>query len=120
MTDRIKLTGIRGRGFHGVFDDERRQGQDFVVDVVLVLDTTRAASLDDVAAAVDYGVVAQRVEDIIIGAPVNLIETLAQRVADACLLDSRVDQVEVTVHKPQAPIAVPFDDVSVTVVRSRA
>jgi 7,8-dihydroneopterin aldolase/epimerase/oxygenase len=120
MTDRITLTGVRGRGFHGVFDEERRQGQDFVVDVVLVLDTTRAASLDDVAATVDYGVVAQRVVDIITGEPVNLIETLAQRVADASLLDSRVDQVEVTVHKPEAPIAVPFDNVSVTVIRSRA
>jgi dihydroneopterin aldolase len=119
VTDRVSLTGVRARGFHGVFDEERRQGQDFVVDVVLVLDTVRAASLDDVAATANYGTVAQRVVDIITGEPVNLIETLAQRVADACLVDAVVDEVEVTVHKPQAPIPVAFEDVSVTVVRSR-
>jgi 7,8-dihydroneopterin aldolase/epimerase/oxygenase len=119
VTDRIALIGLRARGFHGVFDEERRQGQDFVVDVVLMLDTMRAASLDDVAVTADYGTVARRVVDVITGEPVNLIETLAQRVADACFLDAVVDEVQVTVHKPQAPIPVPFDDVSVTVVRSR-
>ena len=120
MTDRITVSGIRSRGYHGVFAPERRQGQDFVVDVVLALDTSDAAAADDVEATVDYGTVAQRVADIVAGEPVDLIETLAQRLADACLTEERVQQVEVTVHKPQAPIAVPFDDVSVTIVRSRA
>lgn len=120
MTDRITLSGIRSRGYHGVFASERRQGQDFVVDVVLALDTSDAAAADDVEATVDYGTVAQRVADIVAGEPVDLIETLAQRVADACLTEERVQQVEITVHKPQAPIAVPFDDVKVTIVRSRA
>lgn len=119
MTDRIALTGVRARGFHGVLETERTQGQEFVVDVVLLLDSLRAASVDDVAATADYGAVAQRIVDVVTGEPVNLIETLAQRVADACLVDAVVDEVEVTVHKPQAPIPVPFSDVSVTVVRSR-
>jgi 7,8-dihydroneopterin aldolase/epimerase/oxygenase len=118
--DRITVRGIRSRGFHGVFSSERREGQDFVVDVVLSLDTSAAAASDDVATTVDYGNVAQQVVDVVAGAPVNLIETLAQRLADACLAEPRVQQVEITVHKPRAPIAVPFDDVSVTVVRSRA
>jgi 7,8-dihydroneopterin aldolase/epimerase/oxygenase len=118
--DRITVSGIRSRGFHGVFASERRDGQDFVVDVVLSLDTLPAASSDDVAATVDYGDVAQRVAEIVAGEPVNLIETLAQRLADACLAEPRVEQVEITVHKPQAPITVPVDEVSVTVVRSRA
>jgi 7,8-dihydroneopterin aldolase/epimerase/oxygenase len=120
MTDRITLRGIRSRGFHGVLESERRLGQDFVVDVVLLLDTAPAASTDDVRATVDYGTVAQRLAAVVAGEPVNLIETLAQRLADDCLTESRVQGVEVTVHKPQAPIPVPFDDVSVTVVRSRA
>jgi 7,8-dihydroneopterin aldolase/epimerase/oxygenase len=117
--DRITLSGIRSRGFHGVFPFERREGQDFVVDVVLALDISAAADADDVEATVDYGTVAQRVADIVAGEPVDLIETLAQRLADACLTEGRVEQVEITVHKPQAPIAVPFEDVSVTIVRSR-
>ena len=79
-----------------------------------------AASTDDVEATVDYGTVARRVADIVAGEPVDLIETLAQRLASLPTEESQVDQVEVTVHKPQAPIAVPFDDVTVTVVRSRA
>jgi len=120
MTDRIVVSGIRSRGFHGVHESERRQGQDFVVDVVLELDTTCAASTDDVRATVDYGTVAQRDAEVVAGEPVNRSDARAQRVAAACLVDSRVEGVEVIVHKPQAPIPVPFQDVSVTVVRNRA
>ena len=119
MTDRIALRGLRGRGRHGVFDHERADGQTFLVDVVLGLDTSGAAADDDLRRTVDYGTMATRVVGIVEGDPVNLIETLAQRIADACLAEPLVEQVEVTVHKPDAPIEVPFDDVTVTVTRSR-
>jgi dihydroneopterin aldolase len=111
------LTGLRVHGRHGVLPEEREQGQDFVVDAVLKLDTRGAAATDDLAQTVDYGVLAQRLADVVTGEPVDLIETLACRLADVCLTDLRVFEVEVTVHKPGAPIAVPFEDVSVTVVR---
>ncbi|MCI0689575.1 MAG: dihydroneopterin aldolase [Sporichthyaceae bacterium] len=120
MGDRIALHGLSGRGRHGVYDHERVDGQEFIVDLVLSLDTRAAAASDDLSATVDYGALAAGVVAVIEGEPVNLIETLAQRIAERCLAEPAVDTVEVTVHKPQAPIAVPFDDVSVTITRSRA
>lgn len=117
--DRIELRGVRGRGRHGVYEHERRDGQDFVVDVVLWLDLAPAARSDDVVDTVHYGEVAETVVAEIEGEPAALIETLADRIASRCLVDGRVRAVEVTVHKPQAPITVPFEDVAVTVVRSR-
>ncbi len=116
--DRIVLTGLRTHGHHGVFEGERRDGQEFVVDVEVGLDTRAAAMTDDLSATVDYGALAQRVHDAIASEPVDLIETLAQRVADICLAPP-ADWVQVTVHKPAAPIQVAFADVSLTIHRSR-
>lgn len=116
--DRVEVTGIRATGHHGVFAFEKEQGQEFVVDVVLHLDTRPAAASDDLGDAVDYGVVAQLVHDVVAGEPVDLVEALAQRVADACLAEPRVRVVDVAVHKPHAPIQVPFDDVVVRIRRS--
>ena len=114
MVDTIRLTGLRARGHHGVLASEREQGQEFVLDVVLELDLTVAATTDDVADTVHYGELAETLVHIVGGEPVNLIETLATRLVDACLADSRVDAATVTVHKPHAPIPHRFDDVSVT------
>jgi dihydroneopterin aldolase len=117
--DRITLRGLRGHGHHGVYPEERASGQPLVVDVELVLDLTAAARTDDVTDTVHYGELAQRVVAVVEGEPVQLLETLAARVAGVCLSYEPVEQVEVTVHKPEAPVGVPFDDVSVTIVRSR-
>lgn len=119
MSDRIRLTGLRVRGTHGVFAHERRDGQDFVVDVELELDTRPAAATDDLADTVDYGTLAQHIAEIVGGEPVNLLETLAERIAEACLADERVTVAIVEVFKPQAPIPLEFGDVSVRVRRSR-
>jgi dihydroneopterin aldolase len=119
-SDRITVRGILAHGFHGVYAEERRTGQPFVVDVVLHLDLARAAASDDVAATVHYGELAEQVVAAIEGDPVDLIETLAQRVADLALSYPVVDEVEVTVHKPEAPVGVPFSDVAVTLVRGRS
>lgn len=117
--DRITLTGLRAFGRHGVLPQERTNGQEFIADVALWLDTRAAAAADDLSLTVDYAGLADRVASIIGGEPVALIETLAQRLAEACLGDGRVSQVEVTVHKPHAPVGVPLTDVSVTIRRSR-
>jgi 7,8-dihydroneopterin aldolase/epimerase/oxygenase len=119
MTDHIRLCGLRVRGHHGVYDFERREGQDFVIDADLELSTVGAAETDDVADTVDYGVLAQRLGDVIAGEPVNLIETLARRLVDVCLSYPPVLAATITVHKPQAPIDLAFADVSVTVRRER-
>lgn len=118
--DRIALHGIRAHGRHGVLAVERELGQEFLVDVVVLLDTRAAAITDDLGQTVDYGVLAAEVAALVSGEPVALLETLAARVADRCLADSRVRATEVTVHKPQAPVGVPLDDVTVTIRRSRA
>ena len=117
--DEIALTGIRAFGYHGVYDEERREGQEFVADVVLHLSLRTAATSDDVADTVHYGEFAEQVAAVLTGEPVDLLETVAQRIADAALGYPVVDAVTVTVHKPQAPIAVSFGDVSVTIRRSR-
>ncbi|MCW2496667.1 dihydroneopterin aldolase [Jatrophihabitans sp.] len=119
MTDRILLTGLTVRGNHGVFDFERRDGQDFVVDVELELDTATAAGTDDLTHTVHYGELAEGLAAVIAGEPVNLLETLAQRLADVCLSDDRVQAAVVTVHKPQAPIPLTFSDVAVQIRRER-
>lgn len=117
--DRITLTGLRVRGRHGVYDFERAQGQDFVVDVELEMDLGPAARSDTVTDTVHYGELAERLAGIVAGEPINLIETLADRLAASCLADPRVDAVTVTVHKPQAPIPQDFVDVAVTLHRRR-
>ncbi|MEW2222229.1 dihydroneopterin aldolase [Streptomyces sp. NPDC006990] len=118
--DRVALRGLAARGHHGVFEREREQGQTFVVDLDMGLDTRSAAERDDLSRTVHYGVVAEEVVAVVEGEPVDLIETLAQRIADTCLRHEAVREVEVVVHKPDAPIAVPFEDVTITIKRSRA
>jgi 7,8-dihydroneopterin aldolase/epimerase/oxygenase len=115
----IELTGLRARGYHGVYGFERQAGQDFVVDVRLELDLETPARTDDVGDTVHYGELAERLVAIVAGEPVNLIETLAGRLLDACLSDGRVAAAALTVHKPGAPIPHEFSDVAVTLRRTR-
>ncbi|GAB2757811.1 dihydroneopterin aldolase [Sinomonas soli] len=117
--DLIALTGVTAVGHHGVLDFERRDGQPFVVDAVLHTDFGAAASSDDLSRTASYAEVAERIVALVEGDPVDLIETLAVRLAETILAEFPVDAVELTVHKPQAPIAVSFGDVSVTVFRER-
>jgi dihydroneopterin aldolase len=119
MLDRISIAGLRVRGFHGVLPEERVTGQDFVIDALLLLDTGPAAASDDLRLTADYAAVASRLADIVAGPPVALIETLAERLAAACLTEPVVAAVEITVHKPQAPVSADVADVSVTIRRSR-
>ena len=117
--DRIRLSGVRGRGFHGVFEHERREGQEFVVDVELAVDLGPAGASDDLTDTVNYGAVGAAVLARIEGRPYDLIERLAELVAQDALEHPSVDEVTVTVHKPQAPVGVPFADVTVVVTRRR-
>lgn len=118
MTDELALLGLECWGHHGVFEHERREGQPFVVDLVLGLDTAPAAASDDLAGTVDYGGLALAVKSAVERDPVDLVETLAERIAGVCLTDDRVDWCRVTVHKPQAPIEATFRDVALTIHRS--
>jgi len=120
MLDRISIVGLRVRGRHGVFAQERAEGQDFVVDAALWLDLSAAAAADDLSLTADYGVIVGRLAEIVAGEPVALIETLADRLAAACLADPAVQETEVTVHKPHAPVGQPVGDIAVTIRRSRA
>jgi 7,8-dihydroneopterin aldolase/epimerase/oxygenase len=118
--DHVSLRGLRAHGRHGVYPRERRDGQDFVIDAVLGLDTRAAAAGDDLSRTVDYGALAGRLAAVVAGEPVRLIETLAERLAGVCLAEPIVQEVEITVHKPQAPLPQEFDDVTVTIQRRRA
>ena len=119
-SDRITLTGLRANAFHGVLEHERANGQLFVIDVTVHLPLAPAAATDELARTVHYGELAERVVAAVESDPVDLIETVAERVAEIALGFPAARAVDVTVHKPAAPIPVPFDDVSVTIHRSRA
>jgi dihydroneopterin aldolase / 2-amino-4-hydroxy-6-hydroxymethyldihydropteridine diphosphokinase len=120
MPDRITLRGLVARGHHGVLAEERRDGQDFVIDAVLELDVRAAAATDDLARTVHYGELARALADVVRGETVALLETLAERLVLVCLADERVLGAEIVVHKPEAPIPERFGDVSVAVRRTRA
>jgi dihydroneopterin aldolase len=120
VVDQLRLTGLRAKGHHGVFDFERKQGQQFVVDVVVDIDARRSAESGDLDATVHYGELAEKVVHDIERDPVDLIETLAERIAATVLAYPAAMRTSVTVHKPEAPIAVPFGDVSITIDRGRS
>ncbi len=117
--DRIVLTGVKAFGHHGVLAAERRDGQWFIVDATLHVETREAAATDDLTKTVDYARAAQVISDSITGDPLNLIEALAQRVAERLLELRGIFVVDVTVHKPGAPIPLDFADVSVSISRMR-
>lgn len=117
MSDTVSLLGLRAYGYHGVLDFEREQGQDFIVDVEMQVDTRPAAATDDLSLTVDYGQVAAEVVAIITGSPVDLIETLAERIAARVLQFDGVEGVSIAVHKPQAPVGQEFSDVIVRITR---
>ena len=117
--DRIAVLGLRVFAHHGVRDDERRDGQEFIIDAVVSLDTTAAAAGDELGRTVDYAALADRLVALASGPPVRLIETLAERLAAVCLSEPAVVEVEITVHKPHAPLSHPFDDVTVAIRRVR-
>lgn len=119
-SDYITLTGLQVRAHHGVFDFEREQGQTFVIDLVVGVDLAPAGAGDDLSATVHYGELAEAVHAAVANNPVDLIETVAERIAAVTLSFPAAQSVRVTVHKPEAPISVPFGDVSVTIERSRA
>lgn len=118
--DAIILTGLRVRAHHGVFEHERENGQDFVVDLTVWLDTAGSAATDNLAHTLDYGELALRVTDAVRRDPVDLIETVAERIASVVMEFPQAHRVQVTLHKPNAPISVPFIDVAVRIVRSRS
>lgn len=118
--DIIKLTSVTAIGYHGVFEHEKRDGQPFITDAVLHLDVSAAAATDDLKQTANYGAVAETIVAMVTGEAFDLIETLSVRMVEKILADfPAVQAVEVTVHKPKAPIQVPFGDVSITVFRSR-
>ncbi|WP_020669742.1 dihydroneopterin aldolase [Amycolatopsis nigrescens] len=119
MTDRITLTGLRVFGRHGVFEHEKRDGQEFLVDITAWLDLDQAAATDDLTKTLHYGELAQLAAGIVAGEPYDLIESVAGRIADEMMTDRRLHAAEVTIHKPSAPIPLTFDDVAVTIRRSR-
>lgn len=118
-SDVISIVGIEGFGYHGVLAEERERGQRFIVDLDVHLDLSKAAADDDLTMTVDYAVLAREALNVIEGEPHQLIETVADRVAQRALAHDGVESVRVTVHKPEAPVGVRFGDVSVTMVRPR-
>ena len=120
VTDELSVTGIECFAHHGVFEHERREGQTFVIDLTLGVDTGPAAASDDLRDTIDYGSLVAQVKAAVESDPVDLIESLAERISGVCLLDDRVEWARVTVHKPDAPIEATFADVTLTITRPTA
>jgi dihydroneopterin aldolase len=120
MSDQIIISGITAMGFHGVFPEERKNGQKFIVDLKLAFDLAPAGETDDLTKTINYASVAEVTVEEITGEPVSLIEALATRISKRLLRDfSLLESVEVTVHKPEAPVSVKFSDISVVIERHR-
>jgi dihydroneopterin aldolase len=120
MSDQIVLTGVHGFGYHGLFEHERKDGQDFYVDLTLSVDLTAASQSDAIEDTVNYAEITDLVVEEITSNPVNLIEKLAARIAERVLNQHfKVKSATVTVHKPQAPVAAQLKDIAVVVTRTR-
>jgi dihydroneopterin aldolase len=121
MLHKIELTGLKVWGYHGVFDHERAYGQDFVIDAAVWVDASKAAASDDLGQTVNYGILAQTLAEDAKHNPVDLLETLAERLLSKVMEmgGGSISKARVTVHKPQAPIGYEFTDVSVTVEADR-
>lgn len=120
MSDRIEITGLFGFGYHGLFDDERENGQGFFVDAILNMDLSKASRSDSIDDTVNYSTLCDLILEEIVGPPVSLIEKLAVQIAERILREyPKVDSVRITVHKPDAPVAAKVRDLSVSIVRSR-
>jgi len=120
MSDRIEITGLFGFGYHGLFDDERENGQGFLVDVILNMDLSKVSQSDSIDDTVNYSTLCDLILEEIVGPPVSLIEKLAGQIAERILREyPKVDSVRITVHKPDAPVAAKVKDLSVSLVRSR-
>ena len=118
MSDQIRVTGIKAFGYHGVLPHEATEGQDFIVDLLITLDLRAASLSDDLTESINYADLAQIAHDNIVGERVQLIERLAGRIAEEISSTySQITSVSVTVHKPQAPVTVDFEDISVTITR---
>jgi dihydroneopterin aldolase len=120
VSDKIKVTGVEALGYHGLYDSEREIGQPFIVDVELSLDLEQAGKTDDLNYSVDYNDIAVLIHNEIVGPPMKLLETLAERICEKIFKSfPAVEEIKATVHKPRAPISVPFGDVSITIKRER-
>jgi len=120
MSDSIEINGLFGFGHHGLFDDERENGQGFLVDVIMQLDLSAVSLSDHISDTIDYSAVCDLILAQIVGPPVSLIEKLAGQIADLLLQNfPKIRSVKVTVHKPDAPVAVKLQDISVSIERSR-
>lgn len=118
MADRIELTGLECFGYHGVFEEEKKTGQPFIVDVTCWLDT--AGIEDDLSRTVNYAELADVAANIVEGPSRDLIETVAEEVAETAMQRFEIlHAIEVTIHKPKAPIPRTFADVAVVARRSR-
>ena len=119
MSDFIEIRRIAGFGYHGLFEDERQNGQSFEVDVKLELKNKRAGKSDLITDAVDYSEVIRVVHLLIVGEPVNLIERLAQIIATVLLDTFPIKSVEVVLHKANAPVGIPVGDIAICIKRTR-
>lgn len=119
MTDTVAIRGVTAWACHGVLPSEKQLAQPFSVDIELEVDLAAAGATDDLTESVSYADVARDALAVLQGPSVDLLETLAARIAEACLRHELVEAVTVTVHKPHAPVGVAFTDASVTVRRER-
>ena len=119
MTDSIRITGLELFGHHGVFDFEKHDGQRFLIDLTVWLETDRASHYDDLTHTLDYSELVNKVAEVVQGKAVDLIETLASRVLDVVWGFDQAMSAEVTIHKPDAPVEFPVADISVTMRRER-
>jgi dihydroneopterin aldolase len=120
MTDQVFVKGLALHAYHGVMQHEAKVGQTFKLDLVLDIDLTQASHTDKLAHTVGYDQVVDVASKTFCERRYRLVEAAAGAVAEAVLgRFPQVEAVRVTIHKPHAPIAATFEDVGVSISRSR-
>jgi 7,8-dihydroneopterin aldolase/epimerase/oxygenase len=115
--DRILISGIRELGVHGVLPEEQTRPQPFEVDLELLVDLAPAGKSDDLDDTVDYAAVCEAVSRVVASEKYQLLERLAERIAEVCTSDPRVQGVVVEVRKVQPPVRAMLQHVGVRIER---
>ena len=118
LLDKIIIKNLEVFAYHGVLPEEKEQGQTFIVSMTLFLDTFLAGSNDDLSETINYAELSESTHEFISDTQFDLIETIAEKLAEHLLSKyGSIDKITIEIKKPDAPIDLPFEYVSVEITR---
>lgn len=118
--DKITIKNLKIFAYHGVNPEEKENGQTFIIDLTYYLDLSKACETDDLTDTVSYAKAVKIIRKVFTETSYDLIEKAAQVVCDALFKEfEKINKVEITLKKPEAPVNADFEYMAVTIVRER-